>query len=234
MSEWAAKRFWEHTDVEPRDAGFTVTLDGREVKTPAKTPLIVPTEEMAVAIALEWKAQEEKVDPLTMPCTRSANAALDKVTQQFNEVVDLIAAYGGNDLICYRAEGPESLIRRQSQAWDDLVDWSATALSAPLKITTGIMPIDQEKPTLDALHGLVAGLDPFRLTAFHDLTSISGSLILALAITKDRLTADDAWTLARIDEDWQIEQWGEDEEASEQAALKRAAFLHAERFYRLS
>ncbi len=233
MSEWASKRFWKETSVEPRDHGFTVTLDGREVKTPAKTPLIVPTEEMAVAIAMEWKAQDERVDPLTMPCTGSANAALDKVSTQHREVVDLIAAYGGNDLICYRADGPQALIDRQEAQWDALVDWSATELSAPLKITTGIMPVDQAPTTLARFHEEVGALDAFRLTAFHDLTSLSGSLVLAFATIRGRLGPDDAWTIARIDEDWQIEQWGEDEEAAEHAEKKRQAFLHAHRFYHL-
>lgn len=233
MSEWATKRFWKKTAVEPREGGFTVTLDGREVRTPAKTRLIVPTEEMAVAIAMEWKAQEERVDPLSMPCTRSANAALDKVTPQQADVVDLIAAYGGNDLICYRAATPEGLVRRQADHWDALVDWSATELGAPLQITTGVMPINQAPETLSRFHAEVAALTAFQLTAFHDLTSISGSLVLALAVTRGRLTADEAWLMARIDEDWQIEQWGEDEEAAEQAGLKRQAFLHAHGFYRL-
>lgn len=233
MSEWAAKRFWKETSVEPRGAGFTVTLDGREVKTPSKTSVVVPTEAMAVAIAMEWQAQEERIDPLSMPCTRSANAALDKVATQHSEVADLIAAYGGNDLICYRAEAPQELSERQADHWDALVDWSATDLGAPLRITTGIMPIDQLPTTQARFHEEVSALDPFRLTAFHDLTSISGSLVLAFATLRGRLSPDEAWRLARIDEDWQIEQWGEDEEATEQAELKRQAFLHAHRFYGL-
>lgn len=233
MSEWATKRFWEKTAVEPRDGRFTVTLDGRDVKTPAKAALLLPTEEMAVAIAMEWQAQDEKVDPRTMPCTRSANAAIDKVSVQHTEVANLIAAYGGNDLICYRAEGPEALVGRQAASWDALVDWSATELAAPLQITTGIMPVGQLATTQARFHEAVGALNAFQLTAFHDLTSLSGSLVMAFATIRGRLSPDEAWTAARIDEDWQIEQWGADEEAAEEAEIKRQGFLHAHRFFNL-
>jgi len=233
MSEWAAKRFWEKVSVVAAEGGFTVQLDGRAVKTPQKTLVVMPTQSMADAVKAEWEAQGDKIDPLSMPVTRGANAAMDKVTPQHAEIVDMLAAYGDSDLLCYRADSPEGLVAKQAQGWDPLVDWSATELGAPLQLRTGIMHQPQAPESLAALKDHVAALDAFRLTAFHDLVAITGSLVLGLAIAKGRLGAAQAWDLSRIDEDWQISQWGEDEEAAEQAGLKRRDLLAAQRFYAL-
>lgn len=233
MTGWAPKRFWTAATVQPAPGGFTVTLDGRPVKTPAKALLVVPTAAMAQAIAAEWDAQTGTIDPEGMPCTRAANSALDKLSVQGPEVVALLAAYGGNDLLCYRAEGPPPLAARQAAAWDPLLDWAATALSAPLVVTRGVMPADQPAASLARLTAEVAALDPFRLAAFHDLVAISGSLVLALAVARGRLSAEEAWTASRIDEAWQAEQWGEDEEAAAAEAWRHAAFLQAHRFWEL-
>jgi chaperone required for assembly of F1-ATPase len=233
MSGWAAKRFWTEALAEPCDGGFTVRLDTKPVRTPLKSPLVLPTAAMARAVADEWQAQAGKIDPGTMPCTRAANSAIDKVAPQFDEVVAMLAAYGGTDLLCYRATGPEALIARQAAAWNPLLDWAATALGAPLNATVGVMHVPQPDSSLAALTGQVARLTPFQLAAFHDLVAISGSLVLALAVIHGRLSAEQAWTLSRIDEDWQAELWGEDEDATALAALKRAAFLQADRFFGL-
>jgi chaperone required for assembly of F1-ATPase len=233
VSVWTARRFWTKADVLAADGGFTVQLDGRPVRTPLKAPLILPTEALARAVAEEWQAQEGKVDPGTMPFTRTANSAIDKVAPQFAEVAEMLAAYGDSDLLCYRAEDPPELVALQSRAWDPLLDWAATELGAPLVATPGVMHIDQPAGSLKRLRLLVEKQSPFQLSAFHDLVAISGSLVLALAVTHHRLAADGAWDLSRIDETWQISLWGEDEEAAEIAALKRAAFLQADRFYAL-
>jgi chaperone required for assembly of F1-ATPase len=233
MSEWTAKRFWKSTTVDAVEGGFAVHLDGRPVRTPLKTHVVVPTQAMAEAMSDEWDSQSEKIDPLSMPVTRAANAALDKVSAQHAEVVDMLAAYGDSDLLCYRAEGPERLVAQQAAGWDPLVDWSATELGAPLQLRTGIMHAPQESSTLRVLRDHVERLDAFRLTAFHDLVAITGSLILGLAVTRARLDAAQAWDLSRIDEEWQIAQWGADEEAVAQATLKKRDLLRAEAFYRL-
>lgn len=233
MSEWAAKRFWTKTTVDQVEGGFAVQLDGRSVRTPLKTLVVVPTQAMAEAMRVEWEAQSEKIDPLSMPVTRAANAALDKVSTQHAEVVDMLAAYGDSDLLCYRADSPQGLVAKQAEGWDPLVDWSATELGAPLKLRTGIMHSPQDSATLASLRGHVAAFDAFRLTAFHDLVSISGSLILGLAVTRGRLSADQAWDLSRIDEEWQIAQWGRDEEADAQSAIKKQDLLRAAAFYEL-
>jgi len=231
MSTWAAKRFWKETTAIETEGGWTVQLDGRGVRTPAKAPLVVPTRAMAEAIAAEWDAQEGKVDPTSMPVTRSANAAIDKVAHQFDEVAEMLAAYGDSDLLCYRATSPQALIDRQAERWDPLLDWAAGHLGARLTPVSGVIHAPQDASALANLAMRVAAFTPFELAAFHDLVSISGSLVLGFAATEGHLAAADLWNLSRLDEDWQEEQWGEDEEASAQAALKKQAFEHAMRFF---
>ena len=228
------RRFWEKTDVVAGATGFEVTLDGRRVKTPAKAALVLPSAEMADAVAAEWAAQDEKVDPRTMPVTRSANAAIDRVVPQLPEVAAMLAAYGDSDLLCYRADGPDALIQRQAEAWDPLLAWAAETYGAPLQPRTGVMHVRQDADALARLAGAVAALGPFELTGFHDLVSLSGSLVLALAVSDGRLDAQTAWRLSRIDEDWQAELWGADEEAEAVAARKEAEFMHAKRFLDLA
>ncbi|MEL7213102.1 MAG: ATP12 family protein [Pseudomonadota bacterium] len=234
MSEWAAKRFWKETSVQPEGAGFSVRLDGRPIKTPAKTTLVVPSEAMAEAVAREWQAQDEMIDPMSMPVTRSVNAALDKTGPQHAEVADMIAEYGTTDLLCYRADSPAGLVKAQNTAWNPFLDWAETALGARLIPVSGVMFVAQDAGALKALQARVHQLNAFELTAFHDLVSLSGSLILGFAAIEGHTSPDDLWHISRVDEDWQIAQWGEDEEAMEMAETKRQAFLHAYRFYKLT
>ena len=233
MSDWKPKRFWTAASVAPVEGGFTVLLDGRGVKTPAKAPLVVPSEALARLIAAEWDAQVEKVAPETMPATRAANSALDKVAVQFDQVAEMLAEYGGTDLLCYRAEGPAELVARQAAGWDPLLDWASDRYGAPLVATAGVMFIAQPPGSLAALRHAVFDQTPFQLAALHDLIAITGSLILGLAVAEGRLSPDEAFDLSRIDEHWQIEQWGEDEEAAVLEASKRQALHEAARFYGL-
>lgn len=233
MSGWTARRFWKAAAAEPCEGGFTVRLDGRAVKTPAKAPLVVPTLAMAQAIAAEWDAQAGVVKPETMPVTRAANSAIDKIVPQRAEVVALLAAYGASDLLCYRAERPEALAQRQAEGWNPVLDWAAEALSARLVVTRGVMHVAQAPEALARLEARVAAQTPFQLAAFHDLVAISGSLVLALAVTEGRLGMEEAWALSRIDEVWQVQEWGEDEEAAAMEAERRAAFAQASRFWAL-
>lgn len=233
MTGWTARRFWTDATVEADGSGFAVRLDGRPIRTPGKLALILPTRAMAEAVAAEWQAQDGVIRPETMPCTRAANSALEKVAPQFDAVVDELSGFGASDLLCYRAEAPEALAARQAVAWDPLLDWSATALRAPLRVTAGIVHVAQPEASLSRLRAAVAALTPFQLAALHDLVAISGSLVLALAVTRGRLDEDEAWRLSRIDETWQTEQWGVDDEAAAAEALRHAAFVQAGRFYRL-
>jgi len=233
VSAWKAKRFWKTATAEGCDGGFTVRLDGRAVKTPAKSAFVLPTLAMAQAAAAEWDAQVKEVRPETMPVTRMANSAIDKVAVQFDEVAGLLAAYGESDLLCYRATGPVELIARQSAAWDPLLDWAAAVLGAPLVATAGVVHVAQPPGSIAALRARLFALTPFQLATMHDLISISGSLILGFAVAGQRLTAAEAFSISRIDEQWQAEKWGEDEDAAALEALKRAALIEAARFWNL-
>lgn len=233
MSEWKAKRFWKAASVEEAEAGYTVTLDGRAVKTPAKRPLHVPTRAMAHAIAQEWDAQHEIINPNTMPVTKTANAAIDKVAVQHAEVAEMLAAYGDSDLLCYRADAPEELVARQAEQWDPMLDWAAETLGARLLTRTGVMHLPQDPAALEVLSRRTHALNPFELAAFHDLVSLSGSLVLGFAASMDARPADTLWDLSRLDEQWQEEMWGEDEDATALAQIKCEAFLHAKRMFDL-
>ena len=234
MTEWKLKRFWTEACVSEAEGGYAVLLDGRGVKTPAKASLVVPTGELARAIAEEWDAQEGTIDPTTMPFTRSANAAIDKVTHQFDEVVDLLAEYGETDLLCYRADSPVELKQRQADAWDPLLEWAKDAFGADLTPAAGVMFVEQPADSLKRLKSALMDQSAFQLTATYDLISISGSLILGLAVCSGKISALDAWELSRIDEIWQVEQWGEDEEATEVAQIKANSMQHAGHFFATS
>ncbi len=234
MSDWKAKRFWKEAKPVQADGGFTVTLDGREVKTPAKAALVVPTLTMADAVAAEWDAQVDLIDPRTMPVTRGANAAIDKVATQFDEVVALLADYGDCDLLCYRAAGPQALVMRQAEHWDPLLDWAANTYGTRLFVGEGVMHVPQTRAAQARFRAELRALTSFQLAAAHDLISLSGSLVIALAVMRDQITPFDGWRYSRIDEHWQFEQWGHDEDAEAQEAIKHEAFLAAARFYTMS
>lgn len=233
MSGWAARRFWKDVTVEETPEGFAVRLDARPLRTPGKRPLTLPTLALAEAVADEWRAVERTVDPRRMPFTRSANSAVDKVATQFDEVADLIAAYGGSDLVCYRAEEPHELAQRQAKAWDPILEWALERHGAALQQTSGIAPVSQPEEAIRPLAAAVRGATPFELTALHDLVSLSGSLLIGLAATEPESDPEALWQASRVDEDWQAELWGEDEEAVEAAEAKRRDFHHAGRFWRL-
>lgn len=233
MTAWAAKRFWKAASTEPVEGGFTVRLDGRAVKTPAKAPLVVPTLAIAQAIAVEWDAQTGLIKPDTMPLTRAANSAIDKIAPLRAEVIAELAGYGGTDLLCYHAQSPAELIVRQQSTWGPLLDWAAIALHAPLTVTQGIIPVPQPQASLDRLHAAVSAFTNPELAGLHDLVAISGSLVLALAVTSGHLAPDAAFSLSRLDNSWQAEHWGTDEDEAELEALRRAAFLQAHRFFAL-
>ncbi len=234
MSEWKTKRFWKETTTQTVEGGFAITLDGRAVKTPSKSPLVVPSHALALAIAAEWDAQQEKIDPTTMPFTRAANSAIDKVGTQKAEVADMLAAYGDADLTCYRASSPRELAERQAAEWDPLLDWAAEKLGARLVPVAGLIHQPQNPDALAALSQQVHQMDAFSLAGFHDLVCISGSLIIGFAAVHDYLDAPALWRLSRVDELWQEEQWGEDEEATAFAKSKESDFVNAKRFHDLA
>jgi chaperone required for assembly of F1-ATPase len=231
---WAARRFWLAVRVVPLEAGFTLRLDSQPLMTPGKAPLVVPTRVLAEAIAAEWEAQDGPVRPETMPLTRASNSAIDNVATSRDAVVGLISEYGATDLLCYRATQPEALRLRESAAWDPLLDWAEARLGAKLVRTAGVMFTPQPESSLAALCAQVDRYGPFGLTALHDLVAMSGSLVIGLAAAEGIRPPEELWDLSRVDEAWQVEQWGADEEAEAQATHKRQAFLAADRFMKLS
>lgn len=231
MSEWSLKRFWKDVSVEPEDGGFAIRLDQRTVRTPAKRVLVVPTEGIAHRIAAEWEAQAEQVDPGSMPWTRSANAALDKVATQREAVMEHLASYAGTDLLSYRAVAPEGLIARQTEVWDPILAWVLQRFDARIAVTSGVMPIAQDEDALARLAKTMEPMSDFQLTAFHDLVTLTGSFLIGLSAVHKAQPELILWAASRVDEDWQIEQWGADEEAEAEAETKKSAFLHATELY---
>ncbi len=228
------KRWWKEVSVRPVATGFEIWLDARQLRSPAKADFVVPTRAMADAIAEEFRAQTSPIDPNTMPVTRAAHAAIDKVTPRMAEVVAELAGYGGADLLCYRAGAPERLRARQDAVWQPWLDWAADRINAPLAVYTGVIHGVQPQASLDQLTNAVAGFDAFELTALHDLVAISGSVVLGLAVADGAIGPGAAFDLSRIDEIWQAEIWGSDSEAEAAATLKRRAYLDAYNFLQLA
>ena len=232
MSQWALKRFWTSVEVKTQDQGFAVLLDARVLKTPAKNTLIVPTLNLAHRIAEEWEAQEDQINPQSMPFTRTSNAAIDKVSAQFDDVVEHLVAYCETDLLCYRADGPEALVERQSSHWDKLVLWSKDYMNAPLICAQGVMHVQQSAQSIQVYRNALENFSVFELAAMHDLIGLSGSCVASFALVYNVLSAEDMWDACRIDENWQREQWGADTEADALAQEKRRDFFHAYEYLR--
>lgn len=216
------RRFYKTVGVEGGPGGWEVRLDGRPVRSPAKAVLRLPGAALAEAIAGEWAAQGEKVEPASMPLLRLACTAVDRVAPRRAAVVDDIVAYGGSDLLCYRATEPVELIARQQEIWQPLLDWAADRFGARLRVTAGIAPIDQPAPALAVLRDAVAERDDPTLAGLHALTAATGSLVIALAALEAEIDGDALWRAAQLDEDWQIERWGEDAEAAARRTALRA------------
>jgi chaperone required for assembly of F1-ATPase len=208
------KRFYKQAGSQPRGKMFEILLDGRTLTTPRKFGLMLPTLALAEAIAEEWARQGERIDPASMPLTQLANTAIDGVAGREADVRADILKYAGSDLLCYRAESPAALIERQAAAWDPVLDWAETVLGARFILANGVMPVTQPDEALTAVAANLEGLDAFRLASLHVMTTLMGSAVLALAHARGRLTAEEAWKAAHVDEDWQIEQWSEDSQAA--------------------
>jgi chaperone required for assembly of F1-ATPase len=223
------KRFYRSVSVDGAPPAVRVRLDGKPVRTPARRELVLPARALAEAIAAEWAAQGERIDPAAMPLTRLVNSALDGVAGREAEVRAEIARYAASDLLCYRAEAPAELVRRQAEAWDPVLEWARAELGAQLATGQGVVPVSQPQAAIAAIAGVLADLDALALTAHHVITSLTGSAVLALAHARGRLTAEEAWTAAHVDEDWQIGQWGEDAEAKARRARRWAEMQAASR-----
>jgi chaperone required for assembly of F1-ATPase len=213
------KRFYEKATVEPGAGGFAVLLDGKSVRTPARKPLTVPLASLAEALAAEWASQRELIDPASMPLTRLTNTAIDGVAERMAEVEEDVVKYAGSDLICYRASEPEALVREQAALWDGLIVFARETLQARLTLAEGVIFAPQPAEAVEAIASAVRryvgedGGSHFRLAALHTMTALTGSCIIALAVALGKLDLEKAWAAANVDEDFEMNAWGVDQEA---------------------
>jgi len=227
------KRFYKGADVTEAANGFAVTLDGKPIRTPGRNSLVAPTRELADAVAKEWGAQSEFIDPMTMPLTRLANSAIDGVSANVQAVADDLAKYFGSDLLFYRAGFPEALVARQAQHWDPVLRWAADDLGAHFILTEGVMHVQQPETALAAARAALPS-DAWRVAALHVITTLTGSAMLALALDRRALDAGQVWAAAHVDDDWSRETWGEDSEAEARLAARRLDFDAAALVLRLA
>jgi len=214
-------RFYQAATVGEGLEGFAVLLDGRPVRTPARRHLAAPARVLAEALAVEWDAQKDRVDPAVMPLTRLANSIIDGVAAAPQPVAADVEKYLGSDLLFYRAEGPQRLVERQARLWDPVLACAREALGARFVLAQGVVHAAQPEGAVAAARAAIPD-DPWRLGAVHVITTLTGSALLALALLRGHLTADEAWTAAHVDEDWNMEQWGRDEIALVRRAARRA------------
>jgi chaperone required for assembly of F1-ATPase len=227
------KRVYKTVDVEEIDDGFSVRLDGKPVRSPARRDLRIPSRALAEAVASEWDAQLEAVEPRRMPMMSLVATSADRVEPQRDHVIGTIAGYAESDLLCYRADEPEDLVGRQTETWQPLLDWCADSFNAHLRVTTGIMPVRQDPKAVQAIRDVVAGYENLPVTALHELTAICGSVVIGLAVCEGRIKAEDGVAAAQLDEAFQLERNGEEEEAMERLANMRVDLLAAAEFLRL-
>lgn len=227
------RRFWKEVAVVQEDGGWAVTFDGRPVRTPARAPLVVPTEALANAIAEEWRSVEEDVDPRSMPLTGLANAAIDRISPQREAFASGLAKYAEADLACYRSEWPPELVSRQAKRWDELLALARRRYDVDFSTTTGLVHVPQAQATIDRLSQAVAELDSFHLAGLSPLVMTGGSLVAALAVLEKAIPAEGAWLAVSIDDRWQLEHWGADSEAQTSLENRRRDFMAGAQFLKL-
>lgn len=224
------KRFYKDVAVSPERG---ILLDGRPVKTPARVALLLPNDALANAVAEEWRAQGDEIDPRSMPVTGLANAAIDRVAADREAFAASLAQYAETELLCYRADSPPELVERQAQRWDPLLDWARAQYGVDFTLVAGIMHQPQPMATISRLGEAVATASPFALAALSPIVTIGGSLVLALALLEEAVLPDDAFDLAHLDEIWQAELWGEDYLALAGREARKRDFLSACQFLEL-
>ena len=217
------KRFYASASVSETPDGFAILLDGKPVRTPSRNPLVAPSREIAETIAAEWQAQQDVIDPMTMPATRFANSVVQGVTDNARAVADDVAKYFGSDLLFYRAGHPEGLVAREAAQWDPILFWAAETLGAHFMLAEGVVHVRQPDQAIAAARGALPD-DPWAVAAVHVITTVTGSALLALALFHRVIDPDRAWAAAHVDDDWNAEQWGMDEEAASRKAAKLVDF----------
>jgi chaperone required for assembly of F1-ATPase len=228
------RRFYKSVTVALANGGFSVVLDGRPLRTPAGATLVLPSEQLAHAVADEWRSQGDVVHVHVMPLTQLANTMIDRVHSARSAIIAEVTRYAVSDLLCYWATGPRDLVDRQRAIWQPLLDWASATFGARLAVTAGVVPAAQPAKAVAALGAAIAGLDDVTLVALATVTAATGSLILALALAFGRIDADGACRAAHLDEAWQNESWGEDAEAAQRRKAISAEIHAAARFMTLA
>lgn len=224
------RRFYESANVIETADGFGVSLDARSLRTPGGLVFVSPTRALARLCAQEWESQAEHIVPASMPVSQLAFASLDWGPNRRDELTDYIAAFGETDLCCHRAEAPAPLVARQSERWDPIVTWAGEELGVRLPVVTGVLPAAIDPEALAALRRQVAALTDFDLTALAQATGLAGSILIGFALLRGRLSADEAFQAAALDNLWSLEHWGEDEEARRRLDRQREEFVAITRF----
>jgi chaperone required for assembly of F1-ATPase len=216
------KRFYKDVTTDKTEEGYRILLDGRPVRTPGKKLLAVPTQAIADRLKAEWNGQADEIDPARMPVTRLVNTAVDGVAENLDAVFEEIVRFAGTDMLCYRADSPEGLVARQRDGWDPVLRWAADSKGIRFILVEGVMHQEQPAPAIEAFAAALSTYrDPLALACVHTVTTLTGSALLGLAFAEGVIDADKAWSLAHVDEDWQIEHWGTDEEAFRRRELRR-------------
>lgn len=221
------KRFYKTVAATKADGGYHITLDAKPIRTPGGETVLIRSKALADALAAEWEAQTVHIDFSSMGINQLVNSALDRGALDRAGLADELAAYSSTDLLCYRAEGPAALVARQALAWDPLLDWAEARYGARLRITSGIVAIEQDASALAALAARITAADLFQIYALRAAVGICGSLIVGLAVADGYLDIERAWQVVNIDEDWQKEKWGEDAQAAANRSGAFAAFARA-------
>ena len=221
------KKFYKKASVKGKKAPFSIALDGMVMKTPLKATLEIPSRALAKAIAGEWNAQEEFVEPNLMYLTKYANTAIDRVETRKDNIVDEIVAFASSDMVCYRANTPQGLVDMQASAWDRVLEWASERHGLNFICVAGIVYASQPEATLVTAHGVLSAHDAYMLTAIHNLTTLTGSALLAMAVVEGAITDDEGWSAAHVDEDWNISQWGDDDEAIQRRTFRKTDMMAA-------
>ena len=228
------KRFYKQVSVGTEGDWYTTLLDGRAIKTPEKRSCLMPTEKMAAEVAKEWDDQQEEVDPHSMPITKLANTAIDRVETRRDELLEELVKYAGSDQICYRAEHPKELIDLQDKIWNPLLEWVNGKLGINFKVARGIIFVEQDAADLAKVRAAFNALDSYKLTALHGMITVTGSVTIGYALYNGHLSLDEAWDAGHLDENFQISQWGTDDEAEERQENLKAELKNSYLFLQLS
>ena len=229
------KRFYQDVSIAPDgDGAFAIHLDGRPIRTPLKQPLHLPSHDLAQAVAAEWEAQETHIRPETMVHTRLANTAIDRVADRPDEIVREVTQFLETDAVCYRAEHPDTLIAKQSAVWDPLLEWAKSEHGIRLTPVAGVLYSQQPAASIETATAILSKEDAFSLTALHNMTTLTGSAVIAFAVHTSHLAPEEAWSAAHVDEDHQISEWGEDAEAKQRRAVRQGEFMASYEFLTLA